>query len=274
MGETSQTDYVLGTNADEFERLSFQHGVWKSTVLDCWRRAGIQAGDSVLDVGCGPGFATLDLATVVGPTGQVIGLERSLNFSKAARDGVIAKGLHNVTIHSVDLMEKELPVQGMDFAWCRWVASFVSSPMTLVQNIHGALRPGGTAIFFEYLDYGSWKMLPHEPMVLEFVHRVMTSWRETGSEPDVAPALVGALHTLGFTLVSARPHIFCARPGEPVWQWLEGFMRVNTQRSLDNSTVSPTWAKEFYARLDEAKQSKSSMMTSPLLLEIVAKRMP
>ncbi len=272
MGETSQTDYVLGTNADEFDRLSFQHGVWKDTVLACWQRVGIQTGSRVVDVGCGPGFATLDLAPVVGPTGQVIGLERSINFSNAAKEQVLSQGIQNVTIQTADLMGDNLPVKGMDFAWCRWVASFVSSPLKLVQNIHDFLRPGGTAIFFEYLDYASWRMLPHEPMVLDFVTRVMTSWRETGGEPDVAPSLVGALHTLGFTLVSARPHVFCARPGEPVWQWIEGFMRVNTQRSLENGTVTLEWANAFHARLDSVKKSRSSLMTSPMVLEIVATR--
>ena len=63
-----ENDYVLGTNDEELERLGLQHRVWRPIVLDCWRRAGITFGSRVIDVGAGPGFATMDLAELVGPT--------------------------------------------------------------------------------------------------------------------------------------------------------------------------------------------------------------
>ena len=270
--ETANTDYILGTNSDELYRLEFQHGVWRETVLDCWRRAGIKAGARILDVGAGPGYATIDLATMAGPSGQVIALERSINFLAAARERIAASGFKNVEIHSLDLMQDLIPAQAMDFAWCRWVNSFVASPGTLVKKIHAALRPGGTAIFFEYVDYASWRLLPHEPMLNEFVTRVMASWRETGGEPDVAPAVVGALHASGFKITSARPHVFCARPGESFWQWLEMFTEVNTARSLEAGAVTRDWAGSFVARMDAARKSSNSLMITPMVLEIIARR--
>ena len=67
-------DYVLGTHDQELARLGLQHRVWRPVVLDCWQRAGITVGKRVLDVGAGPGYATVDLAEIVGPTGEVIAL--------------------------------------------------------------------------------------------------------------------------------------------------------------------------------------------------------
>ena len=67
----AETEYILGTNEDEIDRLHLQHRVWRERMLDCWRRAGIGLGQTVVDVGCGPGFASLDLAAIVGPAGQV-----------------------------------------------------------------------------------------------------------------------------------------------------------------------------------------------------------
>ena len=55
-------DYLLGTHDDEIARLALQHRVWRPRVLDAWRRAGIGPGDRVIDIGAGPGFASLDLA--------------------------------------------------------------------------------------------------------------------------------------------------------------------------------------------------------------------
>ena len=57
-----ENDYILGTHDAEIARLRLQHGVWREQVLDCWRRAGIGPGHTVVDIGCGPGFASVALA--------------------------------------------------------------------------------------------------------------------------------------------------------------------------------------------------------------------
>ena len=83
-----ERDYVLGTHEEEVERLGLQHRVWQPHVLACWQRAGITVGKRVLDVGAGPGYATADLAEIVGPTGEVVAVERSSNFVEALRERV------------------------------------------------------------------------------------------------------------------------------------------------------------------------------------------
>src|SRR5205085_5527349 len=67
----SEKDYVLGTHDEELIRLGLQHRVWRPIVLDCWQRAGITIGKRVLDLGAGPGYAALDLAEIVGFSGEV-----------------------------------------------------------------------------------------------------------------------------------------------------------------------------------------------------------
>ena len=54
--------------------------MWRERVQQFWDRAGIGEGMRVLDVGAGPGYATLDLAARVGPGGEVIAVERSERF--------------------------------------------------------------------------------------------------------------------------------------------------------------------------------------------------
>src|SRR5215472_18130098 len=102
-------DYVLGTHLQELARLGLQHRVWRPVVLDCWQRAGLTVGKRVLDVGAGPGYAAIDLAEIVGPTGEVIALERSRNFIRAIEQACRARSLSNIRIHQLDLMTDELP---------------------------------------------------------------------------------------------------------------------------------------------------------------------
>src|SRR5713101_4525670 len=101
---TMERDYVLGTHDEELARLGLQHEVWRAVVLDCWQRAGITTGSRVLDVGAGPGYATIDLAEIVGPTGEVIALERSSKFANAIKEAIRARSLRNVKVHELDLM--------------------------------------------------------------------------------------------------------------------------------------------------------------------------
>ena len=86
-----------------------QHRVWRPRALDAWRRAGITVGDTVLDVGSGPGHAALDLAEIVGPSGRVLAIDRSRRFLDWLEAARAARGLAHLTTHEVDLDEERLP---------------------------------------------------------------------------------------------------------------------------------------------------------------------
>src|SRR3954447_22411465 len=150
MSTHRETDYILGTHDEEVARLGLQHRVWRSVTSATWERVGLTHGWRVIDVGAGPGYATADLAEIVGPSGAVLAIERSARFLEAARERCKRRGLSNVEFREGDLMELSLGKIGYDASWCRWVTSFVSSPQKLIENIGGALRPGGIAIFHEY----------------------------------------------------------------------------------------------------------------------------
>jgi SAM-dependent methyltransferase len=267
-----EQDYILGTHHEELERLGLQHRVWRPTVLDCWRRAGIARGWRVLDVGAGPGYATVDLADVVGTSGQVIAVERSRRFVEAAREACRSRGLEQVQAHELDLMSDPLPGKDMDAAWCRWVACFVASPATLVEKLAAVLRPGGVAVFHEYANYAAWRLAPKSLALEEFVQHVMNSWRAAGGEPDIALALPSLLARAGFRIRLAAPRIFCVHPEDPAWQWPASFINVNLQRLLDLGHVSESWASSVRRELAEREADANSLMLTPMVLEIIAER--
>src|SRR5262249_36246990 len=98
MATTQDRDYVLGTHDDEIARLGLQHNVWRPHALAAWQRAGFNVGQTLLDVGCGPGYATLDLAELVGDTGHVRGVDRSRRFLNTLEERRKARGLENVSV--------------------------------------------------------------------------------------------------------------------------------------------------------------------------------
>lgn len=272
MTEKSEADYVLGTHDDEVARLGLQHRVWRPAVTECWQRVGITEGWRVLDVGAGPGYATADLAEIVGPAGSVLGIERSGRFLEAARERCRRRGLSNVEFREADLMEVSLGQLNFDASWCRWVACFVSSPAKLIGNIAGALRPGGLAIFHEYSDYETFRFMPIRPALEKFAQEVMASWRASGGEPNVARDLPRLLRECGMRVLEILPRVRTVAPHEYAWQWPASFIEINVVRLQELGRLTEEEGAEVLREFRAADADPRSWFTTPTFLEIVARR--
>jgi SAM-dependent methyltransferase len=265
-------DYVLGTHDEEIERLGLQHRVWRPRVLDAWRRAGFSAGQTILDVGCGPGHATFDLAGIVGPSGRVVGLERSRRFLDALESERRRLGLENVEMREVDLDENDLPALAADGAWCRWIFAFVKRPRALVPRLSGALRPGGALVLHEYFDYSTWRLAPPAPEMEEFVHQVMESWRASGGEPDVGLSLPYWLREAGFEIRSLRPILDIVAPTDDTWQWPKTFLEVGLRRLVDLGRLDEPRARAISRAFADREKAPGTLMITPAVIEILAVR--
>jgi ubiquinone/menaquinone biosynthesis C-methylase UbiE len=267
-----ESDYVLGTHDEEVARLGLQHRVWRPAVTECWQRVGITHGWRVIDVGAGPGYATADLAEIVGPTGAVLAIERSARFLEAARERCRQRGLENVEFREGDLMKLSLGNPAFDASWCRWVASFVSSPKKLIDNIAGALRTGGLAIFHEYSDYETFRFMPIHPTLDKFAEEVMASWRASGGEPDIARALPGLLRDAGMRVLEIYPRVRTVAPREYAWQWVASFIEINVLRLQELGRLTAEEGADVLRQFREADADPESWFTTPMFLEIVARR--
>ncbi len=265
-------DYYLGTDTDEIERLGLQHRVWQPATLKCWREAGITSGSKVVDIGSGPGYALFDLAQIVGPQGRVVGIERSTRFVDRCRQLIEEESLSQATLIDADLMDDlDLP-RDFDFAWCRWVATFVPSPARLIEQIGRWLRPGGRAIFHEYSAYSSWRMGSRTPKFDAFVAATIAHWREAGGEPDIALDLPPLLTSAGFRTVAAEPVTYVTHPGDYVWQWPRAFTIIHSARMVELGIMTEPQRQELLAEFLAAERDPSTLMTTPVVIQIIAEK--
>jgi SAM-dependent methyltransferase len=263
-------EYVLGTHDAEIERLGLQHRVWRQRALEAWRSAGITTGQTVIDVGCGPGFATLDLAELVGPSGRVMALDKSEKFLSALDAGCRERHLGNIATHLADLDAGEFPDIIADRAWGRWVFAFVKNPRAVLEQVTSALAPEGAIVLHEYFDYSTWRGVPRFPELEEFVGAVMASWRDNGGEPDIALSLPRWLEELGFEVRSARPIIDIVRASDLSWSWLASFVEVGRQRLVDLGYLSLARSEGIWRAFTAFQAAPSARMITPGVLEIVA----
>lgn len=268
----AETEYILGTHDDEIGRLQLQHQVWRERMLDCWHRAGIASGQTVIDVGCGPGFAAVDLAAIVGPAGRVKAYERSERFLSYLGATASDQGNDNIEQVMVDFDRDPFPKSGADVSWCRWLLSFITEPEALVDSLFDAIRPGGVAVFHEYLNYSTWELAPSQPEFNRFVSAVMTSWRTAGGEPNIGLLLPSMLQNSGFEIIHIAPIVDVVSPSDFTWVWPEAFLRTNASRLVELGEISSNEAQAAITAFESVKAMPAGRLVTPILLEIIARR--
>ena len=268
----AERDYVLGTHDDEIYRLGYQHRVWRPRALDAWARAHIGDGCKVIDFGAGPGFATMDLAEMVGPTGEVHALERSRRFLDTLEAQAKARGMTQVHAHEIDFVTDALPVNNADAAWVRWVFAFLPDPKAALKKLVGALKPGGAIVIHEYVDYKTWRLSPRAPNFERFVDEVVANWRGSGGEPDIARHLPSWLTEMGLKIESLKPYVDVVSKDDNTWRWPIGFFEIHIDRLLELNRITPQLAKDMRDEFTRVSQKPGTLMVTPLVLEIIARK--
>ncbi len=106
-------------------------------------RFGIASGQRVLDFGCGFGETSLELGRMVGPTGEVLGLDCTSAFLEIANRERDEAGLSNVRFELGDAQVHPLEPDYYDVAFARFGVMFFASAVRALRNVHRALSPGG-----------------------------------------------------------------------------------------------------------------------------------
>jgi SAM-dependent methyltransferase len=110
-------------------------------------RARLVAGERVLDVGCGCGHTTLELAARVGPRGAVTGIDISAPLLARARARVQAAGLANVKLLNADAQVTPLGENAFDLVFSRFGVMFFADPKAAFANLRASLTPRGRVVF-------------------------------------------------------------------------------------------------------------------------------
>jgi SAM-dependent methyltransferase len=128
-------------------------------------RARIKSGERVLDIGCGCGQTSLELAARVGEGGSVLGLDISGPMLARARDRAQEASASNVSFRQADAQTHDFDASDeseFDLLFSRFGVMFFSSPVEAFTNLMSALRPAGrlTFVCWQRLDLNPWMHLP------------------------------------------------------------------------------------------------------------------
>jgi ubiquinone/menaquinone biosynthesis C-methylase UbiE len=154
--------YVFGHAENELQRLIDQSCFFGGLTEQIFLNAGLGTGMQVLDIGCGTGDVSFLAARLVGPSGKVVGMDKSAASIAIARERAATAKLQNVAFIVGDVADVSLG-QSFDVVVGRLVLMYLPDPASALRRIAGQVRPGGLIIFHE-MDTTGFRSLPYSPL--------------------------------------------------------------------------------------------------------------
>ncbi|MDX3517151.1 class I SAM-dependent methyltransferase [Streptomyces scabiei] len=193
------------------ETAVYTHGHHESVLRShTWRTAANSAAYllgslkpdmKVLDIGCGPGTITADLAALV-PEGHVTGVDHAPGILEQARATAAGRGLDNVDFAVADVHALDFPDDTFCVVHAHQVLQHVGDPVQALREMLRVTRPGGL-IAVRDSDYAAMTWFPHSPGMDDWLELYRRVARANGGEPDAGRRLKSWALRAGLTDITA-----------------------------------------------------------------------
>lgn len=187
--------YLLGHSDEELDRLGRQAKLVDPMTRRFFERAGIGPGMRVLDIGSGAGDVAFLVADLVGPAGQVVGIDRSPIALKAARARAESRSLRHVSFQEGDPDTATFD-SAFDAAVGRYVLMFQADPVSMLRAVARHVRPKGIVVFHE-IDWAGARTFPTAPLYEKCIRWIVEALERNGLESRMGIKLHAAFVAAG-----------------------------------------------------------------------------
>jgi SAM-dependent methyltransferase len=134
--------YAIRGGRAGYDRLRVLAAVRRDSTLELFRLAGLRSGMRCVDLGCGSGDVTFEMASLTGPGGSAVGIDMDQAKLELAREVAQQRGLVNVSFELVDVNRWQGAAE-FDFVYSRFLFQHLAHPVDLLRRMWEAVRPGG-----------------------------------------------------------------------------------------------------------------------------------
>ena len=263
--------YILGTDSEELFRLGVQHQVWAEEAQKGWRSANFSAGQTLLDLGCGPGYCTKELAFITGEKGKVIGIDKSENYISFLHEVATNYNLNIEGIHT-DFDTMQFEPSSLDGMYCRWALAWIPNPEEVLKKVVAALKPKGRMVLHEYYDWGVLQTQPRKEALAHAIAIALKSFKDSDNEIDIGRLLPAILERIGMKIISIRPMMKIATPKSAVWAWPKTFFHSYFPRLVSQEYLTKEEVKNALADLEVLEKTEGATIAPCLMVEIIAEK--
>ncbi|ORA19187.1 methyltransferase domain-containing protein [Mycobacterium arosiense] len=229
---------------DDGRRATYTHGHHESVLRSHRRRTAedsaayllphLKAGLAVLDVGCGPGTITADLAARVAP-GQVTAVDQVADVLSVARAEVERRNLTNVSLGIADAHNLDFPDNTFDVVHAHQVLQHVADPVAALREMRRVCAPGGVVAARD-ADYSGFVWYPELPALDLWRDLYQRVARANRGEPDAGRRLLSWAQQAGFAGITPTGSLWCyATPATRDWwggTWADRILHSTVARDL------------------------------------------
>jgi SAM-dependent methyltransferase len=261
-------DYTIERGSGVRERMDLLAAVHGPDTVALLDTVGVATGARCVDLGCGGGHVTLELARRVGPSGHVTGIDLDEELLAFATTEAATRGLENVTFH-VGPVEDYVET-GLDLAFSRMLLSHVQDPVAVVRRMAEAVRSGGTVIV-EDVHFAGCFTEPGCPAYDRWVAWFCEAVRDNGGDLDIGPRLPTLLRGAGLSDVGVRvaQAAFLDGPHKQLQQMSMGKVRAAV---LAAGAASADDFDAAHAELTRFTDDPTTLVAGPRMIRAWARR--
>lgn len=262
-----QSTYALGHSEQELDRLSRQAQAFEPFTRLLLEQAGISAGMRVLDVGCGSGDVAFLAAELVGPGGEVIGVDRAIAAIRRGTARAQSRGVAHVKFIEGDpsAIEFERP---FDAVVGRLVLMYYPDPVDAVRKLARHVRQGGLIIFQEF-DIANCRSLPLAPTYERNIGWIKQTLSATGARTQLGLELYQVFLEAGLPGPSMRMDaLIGGGPDCPAYDLVADVIRslLPAIEKLEIATATEVNISSLAQRLRDEVVARKGVVLSPGLI--------
>jgi len=223
-----------------------------------------------LDLGCGPGFCTRELAYIAGDNGKVIGVDLSKSFIDFIKHEALTHGLNNIDLRNCDYDDLILEDESLDGIYNRWALAWIPNPEEIISKLYKALKPGGVIVSQEYYEWSIFQTEPILPALERGIKMAFKTFEDSTGEINVGRRLSPLYIDEGMEVISMRTISKVGFDSDLTWQWPKTFLEIYIPKLEEMGYLTHDEVRAAIDDLYELENIEGSSIVCPLMCEVVA----
>jgi ubiquinone/menaquinone biosynthesis C-methylase UbiE len=261
--------YVIRGGREGYDRLLLlARNRWPDTSA-LFQRAGIRVGARCIDLGCGGGEVTIELAQLVGPQGSVTGIDMDAVKLGLARAEAARRGAVSAEFRALNVNDWDEPAT-YDVVYSRFLLQHLRHPAELIRRMWSAVRAEGV-ILVEDADFDGWCCDPPNNAFEFFVRAYSEAIHRSGGDHSCGRKLLAYFREAGIP----NPEVAVVQPvyveGEAKWlPW--STLEASAETIVSVGAASAAEVRAALAGLDQFTRDPETLISGPRIFQLRAYR--